>query len=69
MQKNGDTLSGGLTFETTQSLPGLEILTGQRLVLKIMPTATLIHTCGLKQATTAMNISNGEAARAPQQKT
>ena len=56
-------------FATVPSLPGLEILTGQRLVLKIMPTATLIHTCGLKQATTAMNISNGEAARAPQQKT
>lgn len=59
----------GLLLKTTQSLPGLEILTEQRLVLKIMPTATLIHTCGLKQATTAMNISNGEAARAPQQKT
>ncbi|KEN66621.1 hypothetical protein AC84_6013 [Escherichia coli 1-392-07_S4_C1] len=37
--------------------------------LKMMPTATLIHTCGLKQATTAMNISNGEANKAPQQKT
>ena len=69
VQKNGDTLSGGLTFETTQSLPGFEILTGRRLDLKMMPMVTLIHTCGLKQATTAMNISNGEANKAPQQKT
>ncbi len=37
--------------------------------LKMMLMVTLIHTCGLKQATTAMNISNGEAARAPEQKT
>ncbi|MDD9849035.1 hypothetical protein BZG30_27605 [Escherichia coli] len=58
-----------LLLKTTQSLPGFGILTGRRLVLKMMPTAILIHTCGLKQATTAMNISNGEAARAPQQKT
>ena len=33
-----------------------------------MPMVTLIHTCGLKRATTAMNISNGEAAGAPQLK-
>ncbi len=69
VQKNGDTLSGGLTFENDSILAGFEILTGQRLDLKMMPTAILIHICGLKQVTTAMNISNGEVARAPQQKT
>ncbi|STK44296.1 Uncharacterised protein [Escherichia coli] len=51
-----------LLLKTTQPLPGFEILTGQRLVLKIMPTAILIHTCGLKQVTTAMSISNGDTA-------
>ena len=59
----------GLLLKMTQSLPGFEILTGRRLDLKMMPMVTLIHTCGLKQATTAMNISNGEANKAPQQKT
>lgn len=69
MQKNGDTLSGGLTFENDSILAWIRNTDWAKIGLKIMPTATLIHTCGLKQATTAMNISNGEAARAPQQKT
>lgn len=69
VQKMAIPCPAGLLLKTTQSLPGFEILTGQRLDLKMMPTAILIHICGLKQVTTAMNISNGEVARAPQQKT
>lgn len=53
----------------TQFLPRIRNTDWAKIDLKMMPTATLIHTCGLKQATTAMNISNGEANKAPQQKT
>ena len=68
MQKNGDTLSGGLTFENDSILAWIRNTDWAKIGFKNNADSDT-DSCGLKQATTAMNISNGEAARAPQQKT
>ena len=69
MQKNGDTLSGGLTFENDSILAWIRNTDWAKIGFKNNADSDTDSYMWFKQATTAMNISNGEAARAPQQKT
>jgi hypothetical protein len=56
-------------LKTTQSLPGLEILTGQRLVLKNNADSDTDSYMWFETGDNGNEYFNGEAARAPQQKT
>ena len=60
MQKNGDTLSGGLTFENDSILAWIRNTDWAKIGFKNNADS---------DTDSYMNISNGEAARAPQQKT